>query len=138
MPSNQLFSHLLVFGAGSIAAYASMILIQAVFRRKRLRWTNTWKVGTHQPIPYNRIWKAWDPAELKKSGDLYGLMISAVVPRPIALVTSQDLNGVLNCAPFSYFNMVSHDPPLVVMGLCINGRTKTKKDTLTNIEATGK
>jgi flavin reductase (DIM6/NTAB) family NADH-FMN oxidoreductase RutF len=71
------------------------------------------------------------------SSSLYGLIISVVVPRPIALITSQNSQGILNCAPFSYFGLISHDPPLVAVGICINGRNKTKKDTLNNIEETG-
>jgi flavin reductase (DIM6/NTAB) family NADH-FMN oxidoreductase RutF len=40
----------------------------------------------------------------------------------------------VNCAPFSYFTVVSHDPPLLVIGICTVGK---KKDTLVNIETTG-
>jgi flavin reductase (DIM6/NTAB) family NADH-FMN oxidoreductase RutF len=38
-----------------------------------------------------------------------------VVPRPIALVTTCDENGIVNAAPFSFFNVFSEDPPLVVI-----------------------
>lgn len=96
-----------------------------------------WQPGQPQPMPYpSKVWKAYQPADLKASGGLYGLMISSIVPRPIALVTSQDKEGHLNCAPYSYFNIVCHDPPLVMIGCCINMRAKTKKDTLHNIEGT--
>lgn len=98
-----------------------------------------WKVGENQPLPFNnKNFNSYSAKDLKSSGGIYGLLISSVIPRPIALVSSHDSNGVLNCAPYSYFNIVSHDPPLVVIGCCINGRTKTKKDTLNNIEQTGK
>ncbi len=45
------------------------------------------------------------------------LVISAVAPRPIAWVTSQDSNGVLNAAPFSFFNAFSTDPPVIAVGI---------------------
>src|SRR6478735_5884347 len=49
--------------------------------------------------------------------DRYKLLCGVVVPRPIALVTTLDENGVVNAAPFSFFNVFSEDPPLVVLGL---------------------
>ncbi len=61
---------------------------------------------------------------------------SCVVPRPIGWITSYSPEGVLNLAPFSFFNAVSSDPPFVVIG--VNGRQPHgPKDTVTNIEATG-
>ncbi len=65
------------------------------------------------------------------------MLISTVVPRPIALISSQSVEGHLNCAPYSYFNTVCHDPPLMVVGINLNVRSGTKKDTLNNIEQTG-
>ena len=49
--------------------------------------------------------------------DRYKLLCGVVVPRPIALVTTLDENGSVNAAPFSFFNVFSEDPPLVVLGL---------------------
>ncbi len=49
--------------------------------------------------------------------DRYKLLCGVVVPRPIALVTTLDENGGVNAAPFSFFNVFSEDPPLVVLGL---------------------
>ncbi|KAK2000552.1 nitrilotriacetate monooxygenase component B [Colletotrichum falcatum] len=47
----------------------------------------------------------------------YKLLISSVVPRPIAFLSTRSADGsVENLAPFSYFNMVNHDPPLFVVG----------------------
>jgi len=61
---------------------------------------------------------------------------SCVVPRPIGWITSYSASGVLNLAPFSFFNAVSSDPPFVVIG--VNGRQPHgPKDTVTNIEASG-
>jgi flavin reductase (DIM6/NTAB) family NADH-FMN oxidoreductase RutF len=52
-----------------------------------------------------------------KQHDRYKLLISLVIPRPIALVTTIGPTGVVNAAPFSFFNVFSEDPPLVVLGL---------------------
>ena len=49
--------------------------------------------------------------------DRYKLLCGVVVPRPIALVTTLDENGRVNAAPFSFFNVFSEDPPLLVLGL---------------------
>ncbi|HEX8834253.1 MAG TPA: flavin reductase family protein, partial [Abditibacteriaceae bacterium] len=68
--------------------------------------------------------------------DRYKLLISVVVPRPIALVTSLDENGVLNAAPFSFFNVVGSDPALVILGVG-DRAPHTPKDTAHNIASTG-
>ena len=47
----------------------------------------------------------------------YKLLIASVIPRPIALVTSQSADGVMNAAPYSFFNVFSEDPALAVLGL---------------------
>lgn len=62
----------------------------------------------------------------------YKLMASLIVPRPVALVTTLGANGVANAAPFSMFNMVGEDPPLVMISLnrLKDGRLK---DTAANI-----
>lgn len=68
--------------------------------------------------------------------DRYKLLTSLVVPRPIAFVTSEDADGIVNAAPFSFFNVFSDEPPLVVIGI---GRRAggALKDTARNIEARG-
>jgi flavin reductase (DIM6/NTAB) family NADH-FMN oxidoreductase RutF len=66
----------------------------------------------------------------------YKLLISTVVPRPIAWVTTQDVDGSINAAPFSFFNAVSGNPPVVAIG--IGGRAPGDvKDTGGNIRRTG-
>ena len=66
----------------------------------------------------------------------YKLLVSTVVPRPIAWVTTQDLDGSVNAAPFSFFNAVSGNPPVVAIG--IGGRAPGDlKDTGGNIRRTG-
>jgi flavin reductase (DIM6/NTAB) family NADH-FMN oxidoreductase RutF len=49
--------------------------------------------------------------------DRYKLMIGAIIPRPIALVTTVDENGQINAAPFSFFNCLSADPPILALGV---------------------
>jgi flavin reductase (DIM6/NTAB) family NADH-FMN oxidoreductase RutF len=62
----------------------------------------------------------------------YKLLAGLIVPRPIALVTSRDAEGRVNAAPFSFFNVMGSDPPVVVLGI---GRRSSgePKDTVCNI-----
>jgi flavin reductase (DIM6/NTAB) family NADH-FMN oxidoreductase RutF len=77
----------------------------------------------------------FDFAKLKHE-NAYKLLISTVVPRPIAWVTTQDVDGSINAAPFSFFNAVSGNPPVVAIG--IGGRAPGDvKDTGGNIRRTG-
>ena len=75
-----------------------------------------------------------DPASVSP-GAFYQFMISVVVPRPIAFVSTLSTDGLLNVAPFSYFNAITNQPPL--LGISINRRGGEPKDTLRNIEGTG-
>lgn len=63
------------------------------------------------------------------------LLTSCVVPRPIAWVVSRAADGVLNAAPFSFFNVFSANPPVVCLG--VGARAGVKKDTARNIAETG-
>lgn len=66
----------------------------------------------------------------------YKLLIGLVIPRPIAWVSTVNERGVTNCAPFSFFNVFSEDPPLCMLGF--NRRSDgTMKHTLANIRRTG-
>ncbi len=66
----------------------------------------------------------------------YKLMASLIVPRPIALVTTQNADGVVNAAPFSMFNMLGEDPPILMIS--INKlQDENLKDTSANILANG-
>jgi len=67
--------------------------------------------------------------------DRYKLLIGCVVPRPIALVTTIDAEGVVNAAPFSFFNVMGNDPPVIVLGI-EQRPTGAPKDTVRNIRAT--
>lgn len=66
----------------------------------------------------------------------YKLLIGLVIPRPIAWISTRSANGVANCAPFSFFNVFSEDPPLCVLGM--NWRSDGEmKHSLKNIRRTG-
>lgn len=75
-----------------------------------------------------------DPAVVP-GPEMYRFLISAVVPRPIAFVSTRAAAGGTNLAPFSYFNALSSVPPLV--GIAIVDRPGDEKDTLRNIRETG-
>lgn len=77
-----------------------------------------------------------DPNKLK-GREMYKLLTGSIVPRPIAFVTTlSTVNGVINAAPFSFFNVVSSDPPLISLSI---GRRKgnTMKDTARNAVRNG-
>jgi flavin reductase (DIM6/NTAB) family NADH-FMN oxidoreductase RutF len=78
---------------------------------------------------------SYDPNALAER-DRYKLLISLVIPRPIALVTTVGPTGVVNAAPFSFFNLFSESPPLAVLGLQARP-DKTLKDTSAHIRARG-
>lgn len=65
----------------------------------------------------------------------YKLMIGAIVPRPIALVTTVDPEGRVNAAPFSFFNCLSSDPPILALGI-ENRPDMSLKHTARNIRLT--
>jgi len=70
--------------------------------------------------------------------DAYKLLVSTVVPRPIALATTVDSGGRVNAAPFSFFNAVSSVPPVVVLGISPGAASDDGyKDTERNIRDSG-
>lgn len=64
--------------------------------------------------------------------DRYKILTSTIVPRPIAWVTTISTNGVRNAAPFSFFNALSKDPPLLALGITPDAGGGMK-DTARNI-----
>lgn len=77
----------------------------------------------------------YEPSRLSPR-DRYKVLTSFVLPRPIAWVTSMGPNGVVNAAPFSFFNVFCEDPPLCMFSA--NARPDGRmKDTLVNIRRTG-
>ena len=77
----------------------------------------------------------FDLTELS-AGERYKLLGGQVVPRPIALVTTQSPEGRVNAAPFSFFNVFAEEPPLIVLGLGISP-VGGSKDTTVNIRESG-
>ena len=77
----------------------------------------------------------FDLTELS-AGERYKLLGGLVVPRPIALVTTQSPEGRVNAAPFSFFNVFAEEPPLIVLGLGISP-VGGSKDTTVNIRESG-
>jgi flavin reductase (DIM6/NTAB) family NADH-FMN oxidoreductase RutF len=66
----------------------------------------------------------------------YKLLIGLVIPRPIAWISTWSENGVANCAPFSFFNVFSEEPPLCMVSF--NRRSDGElKHTIKNIRRTG-
>jgi flavin reductase (DIM6/NTAB) family NADH-FMN oxidoreductase RutF len=72
------------------------------------------------------------PLQNQTKADIYQLLIHSVLPRPIAYITSTNENGIVNGAPFSFFNVVCSDPPIISIAI---GKRKdgTRKDTSRNI-----
>ena len=69
--------------------------------------------------------------------EVYQLMISAVAPRPIAFVSTLDEHGIANLAPYSYFNALSANPPIVALSVSLRTRNASAKDTLNNLRHHG-
>lgn len=78
---------------------------------------------------------AFDFSELSAQ-ERYKLLCAAVIPRPVAWITTVDEAGIVNAAPYSFFNVFAETPPLVIVGIDQrpDGR---RKDTIDNVEAVG-
>ena len=76
-----------------------------------------------------------DPAK-QSFKDNHKLMIGSIVPRPIAFVSTKSADGILNLAPFSYFNGVCSNPPTIMFAPARRGYDGLTKDTLNNIQDT--
>jgi flavin reductase (DIM6/NTAB) family NADH-FMN oxidoreductase RutF len=77
-----------------------------------------------------------NPAELDRSS-LYKLMTGCIVPRPIGWISTVDLEGRRNLAPFSYFTAASSEPPYVLFCPSLKVQGGEQKDTLRNVRQTG-
>jgi flavin reductase (DIM6/NTAB) family NADH-FMN oxidoreductase RutF len=66
--------------------------------------------------------------------ELFGLMLDAIGPRPIAFASTVDENGTPNLAPFSFFNAFGANPPIVVFSPARRGRDNTTKHTFENVK----
>src|SRR6476646_3200238 len=65
--------------------------------------------------------------------EVYQYLTHLVAPRPIALVSTIDKEGNVNLSPFSFFNLFSSNPPIVVFSPLRRMRNNTIKDTLLNV-----
>jgi len=77
----------------------------------------------------------FDPKDLS-TGKLHGYLLSAVAPRPIAFASTVDEEGNPNLSPFSFFNMFSANPPILIFSPARRVRDNSVKHTLENVEAT--
>lgn len=65
--------------------------------------------------------------------ELHGLLLGAVSPRPIAFASTVNKEGKVNLSPFSFFNVFSANPPVLIFSPSRRGRDNTTKDTLENV-----
>lgn len=84
----------------------------------------------------NKKFLEFIPGEVPKR-DMHQILLSGVAPRPIALVSTISKDGILNLAPYSFFNAYASNPPIVAIGPAISAATGKIKDTYTNIIETG-
>lgn len=77
-----------------------------------------------------RTMRSIDPSN-QTERENYKFLIGSIIPRPIAFVTTKSKEGILNGAPFSYFNIVSSNPPMI--SLAIQRSERGQKDTAKNI-----
>ncbi|MEW4923306.1 flavin reductase family protein [Algibacter sp. 2305UL17-15] len=78
---------------------------------------------------------SFDPKSLSTS-KLHGYLLSAIAPRPIAFASTLDKDGNPNLSPFSFFNVFSANPPILIFSPARRGRDNSTKHTLHNVEAT--
>ncbi|KAI5115004.1 hypothetical protein M0805_005286, partial [Coniferiporia weirii] len=97
--------------------------------------------GLREATPLGRQWKedeqrGWKTLDFDKmeKPDMYRFLTSAITPRPIAFVSTLSASGEPNLAPFSYFSMVSHNPPMLSVSFTLSAARP--KDTRENIKAT--
>jgi flavin reductase (DIM6/NTAB) family NADH-FMN oxidoreductase RutF len=78
--------------------------------------------------------RAIAPADLS-APDFYQYLIGAVAPRPIAFASTISAEGKVNLSPYSFFTVVSQNPPMLVFSPTSRGRDNSEKDTLHNVRA---
>ncbi|MFD2916686.1 flavin reductase family protein [Psychroserpens luteus] len=78
---------------------------------------------------------SFNPKDIS-TGRLHGYLLSAVAPRPIAFASTMDAEGNPNLSPFSFFNVFSANPPILIFSPARRVRDNTVKHTLENVEAT--
>ncbi len=75
--------------------------------------------------------KSIDPISLETK-ELHKILLSSIAPRPIAFASTIDSNGNVNLSPFSYFNVFSSNPPILIFSPSRRVRDNTTKHTLEN------
>lgn len=78
---------------------------------------------------------SFEPKDLS-TGKLHSYLLSVVAPRPIAFASTVDKEGVPNLSPFSFFNVFSANPPILIFSPARRVRDNTTKHTLCNVEKT--
>ena len=79
--------------------------------------------------------KSFDP-ELLETRDVHRLLSSSIAPRPIAFASTIDAKGNVNLSPFSFFNVFSSNPPILIFSPARRVRDNTTKHTLQNATET--
>ncbi|MFI5220840.1 MAG: flavin reductase family protein [Bacteroidia bacterium] len=79
------------------------------------------------------LYRTFDPSEIK-AGELQGILQGAVAPRPICFASTIDKNGNVNLSPFSFFNIFSSKPPVLIFSPARRVRDNTIKHTLENVQ----
>jgi len=83
----------------------------------------------------NSTFTTIDPNSIS-TRELHGILLTAVAPRPIAFASTVDKNGLVNLSPFSFFNVFSANPPILIFSPARRVRDNTTKHTLENVKAT--
>ncbi|MEI6507321.1 MAG: flavin reductase family protein [Bacteroidota bacterium] len=78
------------------------------------------------------VYRSFNPKEIK-AGELQALMQGSIAPRPICFASTIDKNGNVNLSPFSFFNMFSTKPPILIFSPARRVRDNTSKHTLENV-----
>jgi flavin reductase (DIM6/NTAB) family NADH-FMN oxidoreductase RutF len=78
---------------------------------------------------------SFNPKDIS-TGKLHGYLLSAVAPRPIAFASTMDADGNPNLSPYSFFNVFSANPPILIFSPARRVRNNTTKHTLENVMAT--
>ncbi len=77
--------------------------------------------------------KTIDPTEISQQ-DLHGILLTAVAPRPICFASTVDAEGNVNLSPFSYFNVFSSNPPVLIFSPARSGRDNSLKHSHQNVK----
>lgn len=89
-----------------------------------------WTPGEKVKQSFQKV--EFDPyQEGRVAADNYKLLVSSIVPRPVGFISTISADGVRNLAPFSYTQVVNHDPPIFCIGVAGGG--SSSKDTCQNI-----